>query len=103
MRSNTEIMEHMVSHVPPLVPGQSDSPVCRYCCTAFSSKHQMNVHVTEAHSNFGNSDSDMLVCAICEQKFGMFSVMKTYFSLLIYAYCDAIISCVLRNKLIQRN
>jgi hypothetical protein len=74
MRSNTEIMEHMVSHVPPLVPGQSDSPVCRYCCTAFSSKHQMNVHVTEAHSNFGNSDSDMLVCAICEQKFGKYFI-----------------------------
>lgn len=70
MRSNTEIMEHMITHVPPKVPGQSDFPVCRYCCTAFSSKHQMNIHVTEAHSNFGNSDGDMLICAICEQKFG---------------------------------
>ncbi|XP_011504181.1 PREDICTED: uncharacterized protein LOC105367231 isoform X2 [Ceratosolen solmsi marchali] len=84
MHSNTEIMEHMVSHVPPLVPGQSDSPVCRYCCTAFSSKHQMNVHVTEAHSNFGNSDGDMLICAICEQKFGTSGLLINHLSLMHY-------------------
>ncbi|OXU26270.1 hypothetical protein TSAR_002466 [Trichomalopsis sarcophagae] len=84
MHSNTEIMEHMVSHVPPLVPGQSDSPVCRYCCTAFSSKHQMNVHVSEAHSKFGNSDSDMLVCAICEQKFGSNGLLINHLSTMHY-------------------
>ena len=63
-------MEHMIRHVPPQVPGQTNPPVCRYCCTVFSSKHQMNTHVKEAHSNFGKSESDMLACAICEQKFG---------------------------------
>ena len=62
----------MISHVPRQVPGQSESPVCRYCCSAFSSQHQMVIHVTEAHSNFGHSDSDMVVCAICEHKFGKF-------------------------------
>ncbi|XP_035744018.1 uncharacterized protein LOC118451481 isoform X2 [Vespa mandarinia] len=70
MRSNTEIMEHMISHVPPQVPDQSEFPVCRYCCTAFSSTHQVVTHISEAHSTFGNSDGDMVVCAICEQKFG---------------------------------
>lgn len=70
MRSNTEIMEHMVTHVKPQVPGQTDSPVCRYCCAVFSSKHQMTTHVTEAHSTMGRSaNGDMMVCAICEQKF----------------------------------
>ncbi|XP_011867897.1 PREDICTED: uncharacterized protein LOC105562025 isoform X2 [Vollenhovia emeryi] len=70
MRSNTEVMEHMVSHVPPQVPGQSELSVCRYCCTPLSSQHQMLTHVSETHSNFGNSDSVMVVCAICEEKFG---------------------------------
>ncbi|XP_058800497.1 uncharacterized protein LOC131669561 isoform X2 [Phymastichus coffea] len=84
MHSNTEIMEHMVSHVPPRVPGQSDPPVCRYCCTAFSSKYQMDVHVTEAHSNFGNSDNDMVVCAICEQKFGTSGLLINHLSSMHY-------------------
>lgn len=70
MRSNTEVMEHMVSHVPPQVPGQSELSVCRYCCTALSSQHQMLTHVAETHSNFGHSDGLMVVCAICEEKFG---------------------------------
>lgn len=80
MRSNTEVMEHTIGHVPPLVPGQSSSPVCRYCCTAFSSQHQMIIHVTEAHSNFGHSDSDMVVCAICEQKFGNSGLLISHLS-----------------------
>lgn len=63
-------MEHMIRHVPPPVPGQIDTHVCRYCCAIFSSKHQMVTHVTEAHSTFGNSDGDMVVCGICEQIFG---------------------------------
>ncbi|XP_014207144.1 uncharacterized protein LOC106638490 isoform X2 [Copidosoma floridanum] len=84
MHSNTEIMEHMVSHVPPQVPGQSDPPVCRYCCTAFSSQHQMSVHITEAHSNFGKSDSVMLVCAICEQKFGSGGLLINHLSSMHY-------------------
>ncbi|XP_026830273.1 uncharacterized protein LOC105286543 isoform X4 [Ooceraea biroi] len=70
MKSNTEVMEHMISHVPPQVPGQSELSVCRYCCIALSSQHQMLTHVAETHSNFGNSDSAMVVCAICEEKFG---------------------------------
>lgn len=70
MRSNIEVMEHVVSHVPPQVPGQSELSVCRYCCTALSSQHQMLTHVAETHSNFGNSDGVMVVCAICEEKFG---------------------------------
>ncbi|XP_012223210.1 uncharacterized protein [Linepithema humile] len=70
MKSNVEVMEHMVSHVPPQVPGQSELSVCRYCCTALSSQHQMLTHVAETHSNFGFSDGLMLVCAICEEKFG---------------------------------
>ncbi|XP_014481960.1 PREDICTED: uncharacterized protein LOC106748192 isoform X2 [Dinoponera quadriceps] len=70
MNSNTDVMEHMVSHVPPQVPGQSELSVCRYCCTALSSKHHMLTHVAETHSNFGHSDGVMVVCAICEEKFG---------------------------------
>lgn len=71
MRSNTDIMEHMVTHVRRRVPGQTEAPVCRYCCTVFSSKHQMTTHITEAHSTMGRSaNGDMMVCAICEQKFG---------------------------------
>ncbi|XP_046474526.1 uncharacterized protein row isoform X2 [Neodiprion pinetum] len=70
MRSNTEVMEHMVTHVRPQVPGQKESPVCRYCCAVFSSKHQMTTHVSEAHSTMGRSaNGDMVVCAICEEKF----------------------------------
>lgn len=70
MRCNTEVMSHMISHVPACVPGQPESPVCQYCCAAFSSKHQMNTHVFEAHTKFGHSDGeDMVVCAICEEKF----------------------------------
>ncbi|XP_053982291.1 uncharacterized protein LOC128878260 isoform X1 [Hylaeus volcanicus] len=84
MRSNTDVMEHMISHVPPQVPGQSNSPVCRYCCTAFSSQHQMVTHVTEAHSNFGHSDSDMVVCAICEQKFGNSGLLINHLSSMHY-------------------
>lgn len=80
MRSNTEVMEHTISHVPAQVPEQSNSPVCRYCCTAFSSQHQMTTHVTEAHSNFGHSDSDMVVCAICEQKFGNSGLLINHLS-----------------------
>ena len=80
MQFNTEVMEHMIGHVPPRVPGQSESLVCRYCCAAFSSKHQMITHITEAHSNFGHTNGDMVVCAICEQKFGkVYSVkFKSY-------------------------
>lgn len=71
MHSNTEVMEHMVTHIRPQVPGQKESPVCRYCCAVFSSKHQMTTHVTEAHSTMGRSaNGDMVVCGICEQKFG---------------------------------
>nr|XP_012142642.1 PREDICTED: uncharacterized protein LOC100881864 isoform X4 [Megachile rotundata] len=84
MRSNTDVMEHTIGHVPPQVPGQSDSPVCRYCCTAFSSQHQMTTHVTEAHSNFGHSDSDMVVCAICEQKFGNSGLLISHLSSMHY-------------------
>lgn len=80
MRSNTDVMEHTIGHVPPQVPGQSNSPVCRYCCTAFSSQHQMITHVTEAHSSFGHSDSDMVVCAICEQKFGNSGLLINHLS-----------------------
>ncbi|XP_033209365.1 uncharacterized protein LOC117168099 isoform X3 [Belonocnema kinseyi] len=81
MRSNSEVMEHMISHVPRQVPGQSESPVCRYCCSAFSSQHQMVTHVTEAHSTFGHSDSDMVVCAICEHKFGNSSLLVNHLSM----------------------
>lgn len=84
MRSNTDVMEHMIGHVPPQVPGQSDSPVCRYCCTAFSSQHQMVTHVTETHSNFGHSDSDMVVCAICEHKFGNSGLLIDHLSSMHY-------------------
>ncbi|XP_078053044.1 relative of woc [Augochlora pura] len=84
MRTNTDVMEHTISHVPPQVPGQSDSPVCIYCCTAFSSQHQMVTHVTEAHSNFGHSDSDMVVCAICEQKFGNSGLLINHLSSMHY-------------------
>ncbi|XP_046144610.1 uncharacterized protein LOC114880486 isoform X2 [Osmia bicornis bicornis] len=84
MRSNTDVIEHTIGHVPPQVPGQSDSPVCRYCCTAFSSQHQMITHVTEAHSNFGHSDSDMVVCAICEQKFGNSGLLISHLSSMHY-------------------
>ncbi|XP_020294539.1 uncharacterized protein LOC109860088 isoform X3 [Pseudomyrmex gracilis] len=70
MKSNIEVMEHMISHVPPQVPGQSELFVCRYCCTALSSQHQILTHVSEVHSNFGHSDGLMVVCAICEEKFG---------------------------------
>lgn len=80
LRSNTEVMEHTIGHVPPQVPGQSNSPVCRYCCTAFSSQHQMITHVTESHSTFGHSDSDMVVCAICEQKFGNTGLLINHLS-----------------------
>ncbi|KAK2589003.1 hypothetical protein KPH14_001852 [Odynerus spinipes] len=80
MRSNTEIMEHMVSHVPPQVPDQSESPVCRYCCTAFSSQHQMVTHVSETHSTFGKSAGDMVVCAICEHKFGNSNLLINHLS-----------------------
>ncbi|XP_043288615.1 uncharacterized protein row [Venturia canescens] len=70
MRCNTEVMAHMISHVPARVPDQQESPVCQYCCAAFSSKHQMVTHVSETHTKFGQSDGDaMVVCAICEQKF----------------------------------
>ncbi|XP_076241418.1 relative of woc isoform X2 [Calliopsis andreniformis] len=84
MRSNTDVMEHTIGHVPPQVPGQSNSPVCRYCCTAFSSQHQMVTHVTEAHSNFGHSDSDMVVCAICEHKFGNSGLLIDHLSSMHY-------------------
>ncbi|XP_015432341.1 PREDICTED: uncharacterized protein LOC107188550 isoform X2 [Dufourea novaeangliae] len=84
MRTNTDVMEHTISHVPPQVPGQSNSPVCRYCCTAFSSQHQMVTHVTETHSNFGHSDSDMVVCAICEQKFGNTGLLICHLSSIHY-------------------
>ncbi|XP_014221728.1 uncharacterized protein LOC106648992 [Trichogramma pretiosum] len=91
MSSNTEVMEHMISHVPARVPGQSDPPVCRYCCTTFSSNHQMNVHISEGHSNFGKSDSDMFVCAICEQKFGSNNLLVNHLSSMHHAsempYC----------------
>ncbi|XP_026666788.1 uncharacterized protein LOC108632966 isoform X1 [Ceratina calcarata] len=80
MRSNTEVMEHTIGHVPARVPEQSNSPVCRYCCTAFSSQHQMTTHVTETHSSFGHSDSDMVVCAICEQKFGNSGLLINHLS-----------------------
>ncbi|XP_012285507.1 uncharacterized protein LOC105702483 isoform X3 [Orussus abietinus] len=80
MRSNTDVMEHMIVHVPPQVPGQLESPVCRYCCTAFSSKHQISTHVAETHSTFGQSNGDMVVCAICEQKFGSSSLLANHLS-----------------------
>ncbi|XP_050447786.1 uncharacterized protein LOC126849694 isoform X3 [Cataglyphis hispanica] len=82
MRSNTEVMEHMVSHVPPQVPGQSELSVCRYCCTALSSQHQMLTHVTETHSNFGHSDGLMVICAICEEKFGKSKSLIEHLSLM---------------------
>ncbi|KAI4481592.1 hypothetical protein M0802_013912 [Mischocyttarus mexicanus] len=82
MRSNTEIMEHIISHVPPQVPDQSEFPVCRYCCTTFSSKHQVVTHVSEAHSTFGKSAGDMVVCAICEQKFGNSNLLINHLSMM---------------------
>uniref|UniRef100_A0A6V7M7Z7 C2H2-type domain-containing protein n=1 Tax=Bracon brevicornis TaxID=1563983 RepID=A0A6V7M7Z7_9HYME len=69
MRWNTEVMEHMLKHVPPRVPGQTFTYACRYCCAAFSTRHQMQIHVAEAHSSFGVCDGHMVVCGICEQKF----------------------------------
>ncbi|XP_076643086.1 uncharacterized protein LOC143353529 [Halictus rubicundus] len=84
MRTNTDVMEHTISHVPPQVPGQSESPVCIYCCTVFSSQHQMVTHVTEAHSNFGHSDSGMVVCAICEEKFGNSGLLINHLSSMHY-------------------
>ncbi|XP_012059146.1 PREDICTED: uncharacterized protein LOC105622337 [Atta cephalotes] len=84
MRSNTEVMEHMVSHVPPQVPGQPELSVCRYCCTPLSSRHQMVTHVSETHSNFGHSDSVMVVCAICEEKFGKSKSLIDHLSLMHY-------------------
>ncbi|XP_039311217.1 uncharacterized protein LOC105200390 isoform X2 [Solenopsis invicta] len=84
MRSNTEVMEHMVSHVPPQVPGQSELSVCRYCCTPLSSQHQMLTHVSETHSNFGHSDSVMVVCAICEEKFGKNKSLIDHLSVMHY-------------------
>ncbi|XP_076284718.1 relative of woc [Lasioglossum baleicum] len=84
MRTNTDVMEHMIIHVPPQVPGHSELPVCIYCCTAFSSQHQMVTHITEAHSNFGHSDSDMVVCAICEQKFGNSGLLINHMSSMHY-------------------
>ncbi|KAF7992971.1 hypothetical protein HCN44_005752 [Aphidius gifuensis] len=80
MKSNTEVMEHMIRHVPPRVPGQPDIHVCRYCCAAFSSKHQMVIHVTEAHSTFGNGDGDMVVCGICEHKFANSNLLVEHMS-----------------------
>ncbi|KAK0158266.1 hypothetical protein PV328_009290 [Microctonus aethiopoides] len=70
LNSNIEVMQHMINHVPPRVPGQTESYVCRYCCAAFSSQHQMTTHVDETHSTFGKSDGFMVVCGICENKFG---------------------------------
>ncbi|XP_072747682.1 uncharacterized protein Row isoform X2 [Anoplolepis gracilipes] len=84
MRSNTEVMEHMISHVPPQVPGQSELSVCRYCCTALSSQHQMLTHVAETHSNFGHSDGPMVICAICEEKFGKSKSLIEHLSLMHY-------------------
>ncbi|XP_036141434.1 uncharacterized protein LOC105833640 isoform X3 [Monomorium pharaonis] len=84
MRSNTEVMEHMVSHVPPQVPGQSELSICRYCCTPLSSQHQMLTHVSETHSNFGHSDSDMVVCAICEEKYGKSKSLIDHLTLMHY-------------------
>lgn len=81
MKSNTEVMEHMIRHVPPRVPGQPDIHVCRYCCAAFSSKHQMVVHVTEAHSTFGHGDSNMVVCGICEHKFANSNLLVEHMSI----------------------
>ncbi|XP_018407608.1 PREDICTED: uncharacterized protein LOC108783520 [Cyphomyrmex costatus] len=84
MRSNTEVMEHMVSHVPPQVPGQPELSVCRYCCTPLSSRHQLITHVSETHSNFGHSESVMVVCAICEEKFGKSKSLIDHLSLMHY-------------------
>ncbi|XP_011697131.1 PREDICTED: uncharacterized protein LOC105455472 isoform X1 [Wasmannia auropunctata] len=84
MRSNTEVMEHMVSHVPPQVPGQLELSVCRYCCTPLSSQHQLRTHVSETHSNFGHSDSIMVVCAICEEKYGKSKSLIDHLSLMHY-------------------
>ncbi|XP_077271885.1 relative of woc isoform X1 [Temnothorax americanus] len=84
MRSNTEVMEHMVSHVPPQLPGQSELSVCRYCCTPLSSQHQMLTHVSETHSNFGHCDNVMVVCAICEEKFGKSKSLIDHLSLMHY-------------------
>ncbi|XP_070515925.1 uncharacterized protein Row isoform X3 [Cardiocondyla obscurior] len=84
MKSNVEVMEHMVNHVPPQVPGQSELSVCRYCCTALSSQHQMLTHVSETHSNFGHCDSVMVVCAICEEKFGKSKALIDHLSLMHY-------------------
>ncbi|XP_063976643.1 uncharacterized protein LOC135162291 [Diachasmimorpha longicaudata] len=69
MKSNTEVMDHMIKHVPHRVSGQLHSHVCRYCCAAFSSRHMMVTHIAETHSTFGNIDGHMVVCGICEQKF----------------------------------
>lgn len=69
MRCNTEVMEHIIGHVPARMPNQSDSLVCHYCCTLLSTKSQREIHIAETHSNFGQTDASMMACAICEEKF----------------------------------
>ncbi|XP_008554785.1 uncharacterized protein LOC103576373 isoform X1 [Microplitis demolitor] len=108
LKSNTQVMEHMINHVPPRAPGQfvtsndtstdndnddnsvnnnknqsnrNNYSVCRYCCAAFSSKHQMTTHIDEAHSVFGKSDDGvMVVCGICEQKFANTQLLINHMS-----------------------
>ncbi|CAD6202029.1 GSCOCG00002909001-RA-CDS [Cotesia congregata] len=98
LKTNTQIMEHMICHVPPRVPGQTvvnddddensssnknnrSSHVCRYCCAAFSSKHQMTTHIDEHHSVFGKSDdAAMVACGICEQKFSNTQLLINHMS-----------------------
>ncbi|KAG8034937.1 hypothetical protein G9C98_008013, partial [Cotesia typhae] len=98
LKSNTQIMEHMICHVPPRVPGQTvvnddddenstsnknnrSSHVCRYCCAAFSSNHQMTTHIDEHHSVFGKSDdAAMVACGICEQKFSNTQLLINHMS-----------------------
>ncbi|XP_024946779.1 uncharacterized protein LOC107273670 isoform X2 [Cephus cinctus] len=80
LKSNTDVIQHIVSHVPPQVPHRTESSVCRYCCAAFSTKHQVDTHVSETHSNFGQTNGDMVVCAICEQKFGNSTLLVNHLS-----------------------
>ncbi|XP_011310606.1 uncharacterized protein [Fopius arisanus] len=80
VKSNTEVMDHMIKHVPHRVAGQLHCHVCRYCCAAFSSKHMLITHVAEAHSTFGNSDGHMVVCGICEQKFANSTLLVAHMS-----------------------
>ncbi|XP_034950056.1 uncharacterized protein [Chelonus insularis] len=101
MKSNTDVMQHMISHVPPRVPDQSGptsskSNVCRYCCTPFSTQHQMLTHIDETHSSFGKGDGVMVVCGICEHKFGNDSLLTNHMSFVhlpsempyVCSYCE---------------